>query len=141
VGATDTTTLSDERVAAILRGAEAKARELGVPSSVAVVDNHGNLRAFVRQEAAVLVTIAAAQRKAYTAAASGLATDQWQAMGGGDMGFFTAAASGFPGWLMLGGGVPIMVGGTLVGAVGVSGGQPDQDVEIAQAGAAAAEAS
>ncbi|MGA7762761.1 MAG: heme-binding protein, partial [Candidatus Binataceae bacterium] len=51
----------------LVEAAVAKAHELKVPQCVAVVDDGGNLKAFVRMDGAALIPIEIAQSKAYTA--------------------------------------------------------------------------
>ena len=51
----------------LVEAAVAKARELKVPQCVAIVDDGGNLKAFVRMDGAALIPIEIAQSKAYTA--------------------------------------------------------------------------
>ena len=48
-----------------------------------------------------------------------------------------ASIAAAPGFTVLGGGVPLRDGDTVIGAIGVGGGSPAQDVEVAEAGAAA----
>ena len=78
-----------------------------------------------------------AQDKAYTVVAFlGIPTERWFSMIEGE----PALREGIvhrDRLVIFGGGVPVTVDGTVVGAVGVSGGSAEQDVEIATAGAAA----
>jgi uncharacterized protein GlcG (DUF336 family) len=124
--------ISQESAATVLRAAVAKAAELGVAQVVAILDESGVLKAFVRMDGAALVAVEVAQHKAFTAL-YGLPSHALFDAIKGDPALSTSMplVSRFT---MIGGGFPITVGDTIVGAVGVSGGTVDQDVECAQAG-------
>lgn len=113
--------------------AVAKAREAGVPISVAVVDGGRNLTGFLRMDGALLGTIQVAQGKAYTARTVNMETEVLGPLvqPGGPLYGMDAAHN--PPLLVFGGGIPIRVGGEIVGAVGISGGTVDQDISIAKA--------
>ena len=128
-----TLTYAGARVAVDAAGARAEA--LGVPVNIAVVDLAGGLLAFARLDGAPLLSGSIAQDKAYTVAAfNGVPTHAW-------FGLIEAEPALREGivhrdrLVIFGGGVPVIVEGTLVGAVGVSGGTAEQDREIAEAGA------
>jgi uncharacterized protein GlcG (DUF336 family) len=125
---------------AALRAALDKAREIGSPSSVAVVDAGRELLAFARMDDALLASAEIAQAKAYTARSLNCATrdvDTATQPGGPLYGMQTAHLAAGRALVTFGGGVPITTGGAVVGAIGVAGGTPDQDHEIASAGAVA----
>lgn len=121
----------------VLDAALQKAKEIDQPMNVAVVDDGGHLIAFARQDDAILASIDIATRKARTAAMLKMSTE--------DLG--KAAASDGPlygievtndGLVIFGGGIPLVTAsGEVVGAVGVSAGTVEQDIEVAQAGVAA----
>ncbi len=115
-----------------LDAATAKAQELGTVMVIAVVDESGDLKAFRRMDNAALLSIEVAQRKAYTA----LMGMPSQAFGDviKDSSVMVAAIASLPRILLVGGGLPIVVDGAIVGAIGVSGGMVDQDIACAQAG-------
>jgi glc operon protein GlcG len=128
-----TLTYAGARVA--VEVAAARAEVLGVPVNIAVVDLAGGLLAFARLDGAPLLSGPIAQDKAYTVAAfNGVPTHAW-------FGLIEAEPALREGivhrerLVIFGGGVPVTVDGTLVGAVGVSGGTAEQDREIAEAGA------
>lgn len=134
-----TTTLAYAGARAALDAALAKATEIGVPVNVSVCDAGGNQLAFARMDGAALLSAGIAQDKAYTVVAFlGIPTDQWFAM----IKDAPALREGIvhrDRLVIFGGGVPLQVGGALVGGIGVSGGSAEQDEEIATAGAAALE--
>jgi uncharacterized protein GlcG (DUF336 family) len=122
---------------AVVGAAAARAEALGVPTNIAVVDLAGGLLAFARLDGAPLLSGSIAQDKAYTVAAfNGVPTHAW-------FGLIQAEPALREGivhrdrLVIFAGGVPVTVAGSLVGAVGVSGGTADQDREIAEAGASA----
>jgi uncharacterized protein GlcG (DUF336 family) len=135
------TALTLDKAQAALDAALAKAQEIGSPSSVAVLDAGRELLAFARMDGALLASAAISQAKAYTARSLNCATrdvDTATQPGGPLYGLQTAHLAAGRALVTFGGGVPVLVDGEVVGAVGVAGGSPDQDHEIAAAGAAAA---
>lgn len=122
--------------AEVLRGAEAKAAEMGVPMVIAVADESGVLKAYTRMDGAPLLSVELAQDKAYTAAAYGIATHTWHDFIKGDPPLLHGIVK-TPRLIVFGGGYPIEIDGVVVGGVGVSGGHYEQDMEVAKAGLAA----
>jgi uncharacterized protein GlcG (DUF336 family) len=113
--------------------AEAEARRNNWRVSVAVVDAHGELVAFHRMDDAPYTSGDIAQAKARSAARFRRPTaafDSTLAAG-------RTALLALPGVVPVAGGVPVTVGGRVVGAVGVSGVTSQQDAQCAAAGAAA----
>jgi uncharacterized protein GlcG (DUF336 family) len=106
--------LSWDAAQLIVQGAIAKCRAEGHKVSVAVVDNSNVLKAFGREDGAYLGTVQMAQTKAFSVVAFGRATGPRDDQPSGTpppLAGMTSAA----------GGIPIMVGDQLVGAVAVSG--------------------
>lgn len=126
--------LSLEDARRVLDAALQKAVEIGQPMNVAVVDDGGHLLAFGRQDGAILGSIDIATKKARTAALMKLSTE--------DLG--KAAATDGPlygievtngGLVIFGGGIPLTdAEAGVVGAIGVSAGSVEQDMEVAQSG-------
>jgi len=106
-------------------------RERGLSMTVAVLDRGRELRAFGRSDGAMLVTIQLAVGKAYTACSMNRTTDllAQRTWSGGDLHGLEVAH--VPALIPIGGGAPLHSSGQLVGAVGVSGGTPSQDHELA----------
>jgi glc operon protein GlcG len=137
IGATQTSlptrqvlTLEAARKAAAAAEAEARANNWAV--SIAVVDESGQLLLFQRMDGAKLVATDIAIRKARTAVYFQAPTKGLEeAVDGGRM-----ALLPIDGFMPLEGGVPLVVGGQLVGAIGVSGVTGAQDGQCATAGAA-----
>jgi len=137
------TTLTLNQAEQALAAAVAKAREIASPSSIAVIDAGRELVAFSRMDGALLASVAISQAKAYTSRSMNSATKDlgdYTQPGAPLFGLQTAHAAIGRAIVTFGGGVPIVVGDEIVGAIGVAGGSPDQDHEIASAGAAAVEA-
>lgn len=132
-------TITAEAATAVLRAAEAKAAEIGVPMVIAVVDESGVLKAFSRMDGAPLLSVQIAQDKAYTAAAYGISTDTWFEFIKNDPPLLHGIVK-TPRLVVFGGGYPLTADGAPVGGVGVSGGHYEQDMVVAQAGVAAFEA-
>jgi len=116
---------------AIVDAAVTKAMELDVPQVVAVLDESGLLKAFCRMDGAALVAIETAQHKAFTALYGLPSGDLFDAIKSDPA--LLISMPQVSRLTLIGGGVPITVGNTVVGAIGVSGGTVDQDIECAHA--------
>ncbi len=130
--------ITSELAHRVVAAAEAKAQEMGQPMVIAVVDESGVLKAFSRMDGAALLSVQVAQDKAYTAVGFGLPTDGWYDFIKDDPPLAAGAAAGIDRLVIFGGGYPIRSGDTVIGGIGVSGGHYTQDMEVAQAGLAAA---
>jgi glc operon protein GlcG len=119
---------------AVLDAALAEAARIGVPQCVAVVDAGGHLLAFGRSDGARIGSISIALTKAVSAATRRRPTAE---EGGGDALTGVRLALAAERVTGIGGGLPLLAGGTVVGAVGVSSGTVDEDTAVARAGAAA----
>jgi uncharacterized protein GlcG (DUF336 family) len=124
--------LSDAKL--ILEGAEAKANEIGVDMDIAVVDDGGHLLAFIRMDSARITSIDVAINKAFTAACARRPTHEYAAVAGVGGPAFGMHASNQGRFMIVGGGLPIFVNGSIVGGIGCSSGSPEQDRDVAQAG-------
>lgn len=129
--------ITQSRSDAVIAAAVAEALALGVPMNVAVLDSGANLKAFVRMDGALLGSVDIALRKAKTAALFSMATEaigEFCKPGGTSPGLDSTNG----GLVVFAGGIPLRASdGTLVGAVGVSGGSVAQDAQVAAAAAAA----
>jgi uncharacterized protein GlcG (DUF336 family) len=122
---------------AVIEAARRYAEKLGVPMSIAVVDAGANLVAFARMDKAWLGSIDIAQNKAFTARAFDISTKELARMSQSGEPLFGIMASNECRVVIFAGGIPLEADGRVIGAVGVSGGRPDEDHEVAEAGAAA----
>src|SRR5580698_6996010 len=121
----------------IIEAATAKAKEIGQPMNIAVVDAGTNLTAFARMDGAWPGSIDIAINKAFTAKAFDLSTqDLSKNSQPGDQ-FFGIHVSNHTRVMIFAGGIPIKANGEIVGAVGVSGGSGKQDQAVAEAAVAA----
>jgi uncharacterized protein GlcG (DUF336 family) len=125
-----------DQAQAIIVAARAKADDIGVPMNIAVVDAGNNLTAFSRMDGAWLGSIDIAQSKAYTARAFDMPTRDLAKMAQPGAPLFGIEGSN-QSVIIFAGGIPLADHKTVVGAVGVSGGTPDQDHEVCEAAVAA----
>lgn len=132
-GLIDVRTIDLETAREAVGAAVEAARSLGVSVCVAVVDRAGHLITYDRMDMAPLLCAQLAQDKAYTVAVFGLPTHEWWGMIQHEPSLIHGITK-TERLIVYGGGVPIIHGGDLVAAVGVSGGSPDEDRAIAEAG-------
>ena len=123
--------LSLEKARKIIRAGEKKAKEMNLPAVFAIVNSEGNLIIEERMDNAILVSIDVAYKKAYTAAALKLNTEDLTALVQPGAMFYGLQSD--PKYIVFGGGMLLKVDGKIVGAVGVSGGSAQEDMEIAKA--------
>jgi glc operon protein GlcG len=124
------TTIEAEDVKAILDGAQQEARNNEWSVSIAVVDDGAHLLGFLRLTDATPLSAKIAIEKARTAAMSRRESKFYEDLVKNGRHAFLSV----PDLTVLEGGVPIIVDGQCLGAVGVSGVRSDQDVQIALAG-------
>lgn len=126
--------ITSEGAQAAIAASVAEAQKQGWAFSIAVTDTSGDLLAFYRMEGAARVSGDAAILKARTTARFGAPSRKLHEMlDAGNLAVLT-----LPGVAPLGGGVPILYGKKMIGAIGVSGGALEDDIQVAKAGAAAA---
>ena len=127
-------TLTIEDTRAIAAAAEAEALKNGWAVTLAVVDDGGHLLWLQRLDGAAPISAEIAPAKARTAALGRRESKVYEDMiNGGRVSFLSAPVLHG----MLEGGVPIVVDGQVIGAVGVSGVKSTEDAQIARAGIAA----
>ena len=115
----------------IAERAEARSAELGVPVVIAAADAGGNLMLLHRVEGALLASIEIAINKAWSAVAFQAPTATLGPLATGDGPLPGLADTNSGRVVLFGGGVPVHVDGELAGAIGISGGTAEQDVDIA----------
>jgi glc operon protein GlcG len=129
-----------EGARAALAAAEQRAKEIGVPMDIAVVDDGGHLLAFIRMDGAKLSSVQIAITKAVCAAIRRQPTAPVLAGENPDVLLSLSLAIGSHAQQTpIRGGLPLVVDNACVGAIGVSNGTEEQDVDVARAGAAALE--
>lgn len=127
--------LTHEGALKALAGAVAKAEALGVPQNITIVDDGGNLLAFIRMDGAKMLSRETSMSKAITAASHRQPTSR---LNPADE--IKLAIAGGGRLTNLEGGLPIVIDGQCIGAVGVGSGTGAQDVEVARAALAAIDA-
>jgi uncharacterized protein GlcG (DUF336 family) len=118
----------------IARAAMAKATELDLSIAVAIVDESGIMKHFVRMDKAPLIAVDASRKKAVTAVGYGIPTGESWFNFIKDDPILREGVHGFSDFMLLGGGVPILSDNQVIGAVGISGGHYSTDQECAIAG-------
>jgi Uncharacterized protein, possibly involved in utilization of glycolate and propanediol len=125
--------ISREQAKKAAAAAEAESRKNNWNMVIAVLDTGGHLVMLERMDGVQLGSIGAAQDKAYSAVMYRRPTKVFQdlvAQGGANIRLL-----GLRGASVLEGGIPIIVDGKLIGAIGVSGHTSEQDAQVAKAGA------
>ncbi|WP_027178445.1 GlcG/HbpS family heme-binding protein [Maridesulfovibrio bastinii] len=121
----------------MIAAAEKKAKEIGVPMVIAVVDQGANLVAHVRQNDALLASIDLSLNKAFTAVAVKMPTATLGSISQPGEQLYGIQHSNNGRIVIFGGGLPIEEDGKIIGAIGVSGGSVEEDTACAEAGLAA----
>ena len=130
-----TLTLDDATL--ITTAALTQAGDLGIQVTITVVDGGGNVRTQTRMDGARFGTLNVSANKAFTAAAFGAPTKVLSDLvqpGAPLYGFADAMGGRF---VSFAGGIPLVRGDEVIGAIGISGGSVDQDQAVADAGATA----
>lgn len=125
----DRKTLSLEAAHKVMAGAIAEAKANNWLVNIAIVDDSGNLLNFQRMDGALTGSIDVSIGKARTAALYRRSTKVFE-----ELSKTRPAILTLPSGVLLQGGLPIVVNGQTVGAVGVSGVTSQQDEQIAEAG-------
>lgn len=118
----------------IIDAAERHAEEVGVPSVIAVANAEGNLVAQHRMDGAWLPSVNISINKAYTSAGFEMPTHELAEVCQPGDPLYGLQTTDEGRIVIFGGGFPLERDGSVVGAIGSSGGMPDEDREIAHAG-------
>ena len=124
--------ITNEQAKKVMAGAEAEAKKNKWNVVIAILDSGGNLVMLSRLDGAQFGSTDVARDKAYSAVAFRRPSKAFQdliAQGGANLRLLNLHGAS-----MLEGGIPIVVGGKIVGGIGVSGVTSQQDAQIAQAG-------
>jgi uncharacterized protein GlcG (DUF336 family) len=125
---------------AVVRAAQAKAKELGCPITVTVVDEGARLVLCARGDGASIFTTDTSRAKAIPAAVYKKPTAELLELAKAGSPFYNTLPALFQGEVLLSlGGAPIRRGGRVIGGIGCGGGNAEQDHECAIAGAAGAD--
>jgi uncharacterized protein GlcG (DUF336 family) len=124
--------INHEQARKVVAGAVAEARKQNLPMAIAVVDTAGQLVAFERMDNTQTASTAVAQEKGISAAMYRRPTKVFQDLvAGGGVGLRVLTLRGA---VAVEGGVPLVVEGRIIGAIGVSGGSSEQDGVVAKGG-------
>jgi uncharacterized protein GlcG (DUF336 family) len=111
----------------------AKAKELGLSIAVTIVDESGITKFFARMDHAPLIAVDASRKKAITAVGFGMPTgNSWFDFIKDDP-ILREGVHDFRDFILMGGGIPILSGKQIIGAIGISGGHYISDQECATA--------
>jgi uncharacterized protein GlcG (DUF336 family) len=120
-----------EKAIEIVRSAHLQAAQLDIAVTAVVVDQSGRMIALGRMDKARPITVDIALNKAYTAASFQQATKDLSSVA--SQTWFQSLVVSSNGRIMPGGGaLPIVEGGSVVGAVAVAGGTDEQDQRCAE---------
>ena len=125
--------ISEELALKMIEAAVNKAKEIGKPFVIAIVDESGVLKGFLRMDGAPLLSVQVAIDKAYTAVGFGMPTHMWYDFIKNDPPLAMGATTGINRLIIFGGGYPIVINGKIVGGIGVSGGHYTEDMKVAEA--------
>jgi uncharacterized protein GlcG (DUF336 family) len=117
----------------VIAAGERKAIELQIPYNIAVVDAGGALVAHVRMDGAWLGSVDIAIDKAWTARAFDMTTEALAQLAQSGQQGFGINTTNHCRVVIFGGGIPITINDTVIGAVGASGGSVEQDISVARA--------
>jgi glc operon protein GlcG len=128
--------LNLETAQKIAAGCQVKATKEGWKMSITIVDAGANPIYFQRMNGAYIASAELSKLKALNSAGMQLPTSALEefSFGKDKKGGPAPGLANLPGFVTLGGGIPFRVGKEFLGAIGVSGGMPDQDAACAQAG-------
>ena len=125
--------LDSDEAQILIEGAAAKAREIGVPMCIAVTDESGHLIRFLRMDGGKISSISIAIDKAATGAIARRGTHVYNQLcvpGSPTFGIHVTNDGHFS---IIGGGLPVVIDGEIVGGVGLSSGTAEQDLVCAEA--------
>ena len=114
----------------LLDKAENKAKEINIPVVIAIVDEGGNLIAQHKMDDALLISVSLSLNKAYTSVATKMSTENLSKLILPGKPLYTL--QNIKNITAVGGGIPIIISGRIVGAIGVSGGSVEEDILIAK---------
>lgn len=134
MGGTMVETIPLDMATEIIEASEEKAEEIGVPSVVTVANAEGNLIAQHRMDGAWLPSVNISKNKAYTAAGLEMPTHALAEACEPGNSLYGLQTTDEGRIVIFGGGFPLEQDGEVVGAIGSSGGQVDEDMEVAEAG-------
>ncbi|WP_049890514.1 GlcG/HbpS family heme-binding protein [Natrinema versiforme] len=127
-------TVSLDTAKEVIDAAERRANEIDNPMVVTVANSEGNLVAQHRMDGAWLASVDISRNKAYTAAALDMPTHDLEEPTKPGESLYGLQNTNQGRMVIFGGGYPLERDGDIVGAIGVSGGAVEQDMDVAEAG-------
>jgi uncharacterized protein GlcG (DUF336 family) len=124
-----TASITSDAAHALIAAANAASRDIGIRVTIAVTDAGGHLSALARNDGAPFLSINVAIDKAWTATSFGLPTHVWSDVIANPQ---VAQLAHQPRLVAVGGGLPIVSEGRVVGGIGISGGNAAQDRQAAE---------
>ncbi|RKD94835.1 uncharacterized protein GlcG (DUF336 family) [Halopiger aswanensis] len=118
----------------VIDAAEQRADEIDNPMVITVANAEGNLVAQHRMDGAWLASVDISRDKAYTAAALDMPTDELAEPTKPGESLYGLQNTNQGRMVIFGGGYPLKRDGDVVGAIGVSGGEVTQDMDVAESG-------
>ncbi|MEH7886081.1 heme-binding protein [Bacillus sp. JJ1609] len=116
----------------LIKGAERRARALGISEVIAIVDEGGNLIACHRMNDAWIASIEIAQNKAWTSVSLKMPTLNLARLAVPNAELYGINTTNHGRIVIFGGGIPLVLEGRVIGAVGASGSTVENDVEVAK---------
>ena len=117
----------------LIEAAEREANKIGVPMVISIVDDGGHLVACHRMDDALMVSIELSQNKAWTSVAMKMTTEDLKNVAAVGQDLYGINTSNQGRIVIFGGGIPFFYQGKIIGAVGVSGGAVQEDIQVAEA--------
>ncbi|PSP44534.1 DNA polymerase III subunit delta' [Halobacteriales archaeon QH_6_64_20] len=114
--------------------AEQRAEEIDNPMVITVANSEGNLIINRRMDGAWLASVDISRNKAYTSAALDMPTEDLAEPTKPGESLYGLQNTNDNNMVIFGGGYPLMENGDVVGAIGVSGGAVEQDMDVASSG-------
>ena len=121
--------MTREAAQALGAAARAAAQRMGLQVAIAITDGAGHLKSFERSDGVPFLAIDAAIDKAWSAVSFGVGTNVWNEIVKDAK---VAQLTHRPRLVTVGGGLPIIQDGEVVGGIGISGASADQDHEAAK---------
>lgn len=123
-----------ETAKTMINAAKQKAKQIGVPMVVSIVDDGGHLIALEKMDGALLASIEISINKAYTSVAFKMPTSDLDTLARPDGELYGINTLNDGKYVTFGGGFPVFDGNDVIGAIGVSGGTVKEDTTVAKAG-------
>jgi uncharacterized protein GlcG (DUF336 family) len=130
-------TLTTEATEKLVAAAAARARALGIRVHIAVMDSSAQLVGWLSFEGAPRIAAHTARDKAFTAVNTGMSTLAWKRYVESVPAEERRIIDAIPGYIAADGGQPVVEGGQLLGAIGISGADQERDADVARAAVAA----